>query len=61
MAYSDLPHEVVMHLGSIVNAAGADFRMLGHRSTMLESSKPVIAVGAVRTGCGKSQTSRRVS
>ena len=61
MAYSDLPHEMVMHIGAIVNAAGADFRMLGHRSTMLESSKPVIAVGAVRTGCGKSQTSRRVS
>jgi predicted GTPase len=50
-----------MHLGAIVNAAGADFRMLGGRSTMLASSKPVIAVCAVRTGCGKSQTSRRVS
>ena len=61
MAYSDLPHESVMHIGSIVNAAGADFRMLGHRSTMIESTKPVIAVGAVRTGCGKSQTSRRVN
>jgi predicted GTPase len=61
MAYSDLPHEEVMHIGAIVNAAGADFRMLGHRSTSLESTKPVIAVGAVRTGSGKSQTSRRVS
>ncbi len=61
MAYSDLPHEEVMHKVSIVNAAGADFRMMGHDSTMLRSSKPVIAVGAVRTGCGKSQTSRRVS
>ena len=61
MAYSDLPHEEVMHKVSIVNAAGADFRMMGGDSTMLRSSKPVIAVGAVRTGCGKSQTSRRVS
>jgi len=61
MAYSDLPHEEVMHKVSIVNAAGADFRIMGGDSTMLRSSKPVIAVGAVRTGCGKSQTSRRVS
>ena len=61
MAYSDLPHEEVMHKVSIVNAAGADFRIMGRDSTMLRSSKPVIAVGAVRTGCGKSQTSRRVS
>ncbi len=60
MAYSDLPHEEVMHKASIVNAAGADFEILGARSTMIESSKPVIAIGAVRTGCGKSQTSRRV-
>jgi len=61
MAYSDLPHEEVMHKVSMVNAAGADFRIMGGDSTMLRSSKPVIAVGAVRTGCGKSQTSRRVS
>jgi len=61
MAYSDLPHEEVMHKAAMVNAAGADFRMLGRDSTMIASSKPVIAVGAVRTGCGKSQTSRRVS
>jgi len=60
LAYSDLPHEVVMHKGALVNAAGADFCMLGHRQTMLRSSKPVIAVCAVRTGCGKSQTSRAV-
>ncbi|MEW6199007.1 MAG: cyclic 2,3-diphosphoglycerate synthase [Planctomycetota bacterium] len=60
IAYSDLPHEVVMHKGALVNAAGADFCMLGHRHTMLKSSKPVIAVCAVRTGCGKSQTSRAV-
>lgn len=61
IAYSDLPHEEVMHKASIVNAAGADFRILGPRNTMLVSTKPVIAVCAVRTGCGKSQTSRAVS
>jgi len=61
MAYSDLPHEVVMHKAALANAAGADFVMMGHKATMLESSKPVIAVCAVRTGCGKSQTSRAVS
>jgi predicted GTPase len=60
IAYSDLPHEVVMHKASLVNACGADFVMLGHRHTMLKSRKPVIAVCAVRTGCGKSQTSRAV-
>ncbi|MBI4676705.1 MAG: GTPase [Elusimicrobia bacterium] len=61
MAYSDLSHSEVMHKASIVNAAGADFRILGWRATMLESKKPVIAVGAVRTGCGKSQTTRKAS
>jgi predicted GTPase len=61
MSYSDLPHEEVMHKGAIANAAGADFRMLGHKATMLSSTKPVIAVCAVRTGCGKSQTSRRIN
>jgi predicted GTPase len=60
IAYSDLPHEVVMHKGALVNACGADFCMLGYRHTMLKSTKPVIAVCAVRTGCGKSQTSRAV-
>jgi len=60
IAYSDLPHEEVMHKAALVNAAGADFCMLGYRHTMLTSSKPVIAVCAVRTGCGKSQTSRAV-
>jgi predicted GTPase len=60
IAYSDLPHEVVMNKGALVNSCGADFVMLGHRHTMLKSSKPVIAVCAVRTGCGKSQTSRAV-
>ena len=60
LAYSDLSHEDVMHKASIALAAGADFRLLGPDSTMLGSSKPVVAVCAVRTGSGKSQTSRRV-
>jgi predicted GTPase len=60
LAYSDLRHEAVMHKASLALAAGADFRLLGPRSTMLSSSKPVVAVCAVRTGCGKSQTTRRV-
>jgi predicted GTPase len=60
LAYSDLNHIDVMHKASIVNAAGADFRLMGWKQTMLESTKPVIAVCAVRTGCGKSQTTRRV-
>ena len=58
LAYSDLSHETVMHKASLAQAAGADFRLLGPRATMLQSSKPVVAVCAVRTGCGKSQTSR---
>jgi len=60
LAYSDLKHETVMHKASVVLAAGADFRLMGPDSTMLHSSKPVIAVCATRTGCGKSQTTRRV-
>ncbi|MGZ4359734.1 MAG: cyclic 2,3-diphosphoglycerate synthase [Gaiellaceae bacterium] len=60
LAYSDLSHEDVMHKASLALAAGADFRLLGPHRTMLESTKPVVAVCAVRTGCGKSQTSRRV-
>jgi predicted GTPase len=60
LAYSDLKHETVMHKASIVLAAGADFRLLGPDATMLRSSKPVVAVCATRTGCGKSQTSRAV-
>jgi predicted GTPase len=60
LAYSDLKHETVMHKASIVLAAGADFRLMGPRATMLRSSKPVVAVCATRTGCGKSQTSRKV-
>ena len=59
-AYSDVPHEYVMHRASRVLAAGADFTILGPGSTMLQSSKPVVAVCAVRTGAGKSPTSRRV-
>ena len=60
LAYSDLRYETVMHKASIVLAAGADFRLLGPHATMLRSTKPVVAVCAVRTGCGKSQTSRKV-
>jgi predicted GTPase len=60
LAYSDLRHEEVMHKASAVLAAGADFRLLGPGATMLRSAKPVVAISAVRTGAGKSQTSRRV-
>ena len=60
LAYSDLRHETVMHKASIVLAAGADFRLMGPETTMLHSAKPVVAVCATRTGCGKSQTSRKV-
>ncbi len=59
-SYSDVSHLTVMHLASRVLAAGAGFRFMNPRETMLTSSKPVVAVCAVRTGCGKSQTSRRV-
>ena len=60
-SYSDVSHEYVMHLASLVNACGATFSLLGPRHTMLKSIKPVVAVCAVRTGCGKSQTGRRVA
>jgi predicted GTPase len=60
-SYSDVPHEYVMHRGSEVIAAGAAFTLAGSRATMLTSRKPVIAVCAVRTGAGKSQTTRKVS
>ena len=60
LAYSDLSHMDVMHKASRVLAAGANFTLLGPDETMIPSRKPVIAVTAVRTGCGKSQTSRRV-
>ncbi|MHA1596938.1 MAG: cyclic 2,3-diphosphoglycerate synthase [Candidatus Asgardarchaeia archaeon] len=59
-AYSDVSHEYVMHKASIALANGADFWLMGPSSTTLKSKKPVIAVCAVRTGCGKSQTSRRI-
>jgi predicted GTPase len=59
-AYSDVSHEEVMHKASVAMAAGASFTLLGPRETMLTSRKPVVAVTAVRTGCGKSQTSRRI-
>jgi predicted GTPase len=60
-AYSDVPHNYVMHKASQVLAAGADFHLMGTRTTQLKSSKPVVSVCAVRTGSGKSQTTRRVS
>lgn len=59
-AYSDVRHEYVMHKASMALAAGADFRMIGPGSTMLKSSVPVVSICAVRTGCGKSQTTRRI-
>jgi predicted GTPase len=60
-SYSDVSHETVMHIGSRALAAGADYTLLGPRSTMIASDKPVVAVCAVRTGSGKSQTTRSVS
>ncbi|HZP36344.1 MAG TPA: cyclic 2,3-diphosphoglycerate synthase [Methylomirabilota bacterium] len=57
-AYSDVSHATVMHLASRALAAGADFALLGPRRTMLEARVPVIAISAIRTGCGKSQTAR---
>jgi predicted GTPase len=60
-SYSDVTHEHVMHVGSRVLAAGSSFRLLSPRETMLTSSKPVVAVTAVRTGSGKSQTTRYVA
>lgn len=60
-AYSDVSHEYVMHKASRVLSSGASFMLLGPKDTMLESSKPVVAIGAVRTGSGKSQTTRRVA
>lgn len=59
-AYSDVPHEHVMHKASECLAAGTNFRLLGPHSTMLQSTKPVIAICAVRTGSGKSQTTRKI-
>lgn len=59
-SYSDIPFEYVMTKASIVNAAGVSFRLLGAAETQIKSKKPVVAVLAVRTGCGKSQTSRKI-
>jgi predicted GTPase len=59
-SYSDVPYERVMGLSALVNSCGANFALLGPGSTMIPSTKPVIAVVAARTGCGKSQTSRKV-
>lgn len=61
LAYSDLSHQTVMEKASLANALGCDFLLLGPESTMLKSKKPVIAVTAVRTGCGKSQTTRYIA
>jgi len=60
-AYSDVSHEYIMHKASAVLAAGASFKLIGTAETMLKSSKPVVAICAVRTGSGKSQTTRRVA
>lgn len=59
-SYSDVTYQKVMSMSALVNAAGANFVLLGPNDTMIKSTKPVIAVGAVRTGCGKSQTSRKI-
>jgi predicted GTPase len=59
-SYSDVTYQKVMSVSAIVNAAGANFILFGPSDTMLKSKKPLIAIGAVRTGCGKSQTSRKV-
>jgi predicted GTPase len=60
-AYSDVPHLEVMHRAALVNSLGPDFVLMGAKSTMVKSIKPVISVCAVRTGCGKSQTSRCIA
>lgn len=60
LAYSDLPYDAVMHKASLALACGANFTMLGTNATMVKSTYPVISVCAVRTGCGKSQTSREI-
>ncbi|MGB2964493.1 MAG: cyclic 2,3-diphosphoglycerate synthase [Anaerolineales bacterium] len=59
-SYSDVSYHHVMAVGALVNAAGANFNLMGPKDTQIKSTKPVISVGAVRTGCGKSQTSRRI-
>lgn len=59
-SYSDVSHEYVMHKASLAMASGADFMLLGPKSTQIKSEKPVVSICAIRTGCGKSQTTRRV-
>jgi predicted GTPase len=59
-SYSDVTYNKVMSVSAIVNAAGANFILLGPNDTMVKSTKPLVAIGAIRTGCGKSQTSRKV-
>jgi predicted GTPase len=59
-SYSDVSYNAVMGVSAVVNSAGANFVLLGPRDTYVKSKKPLIAVGAIRTGCGKSQTSRRI-
>ncbi len=59
-SYSDVPHEVVMHKASLVNAVGAEFILLGARQTQVKTEKPLVTICATRTGCGKSQTTRAV-
>jgi predicted GTPase len=59
-SYSDVPYNYVMNMSARVNAAGANFMLLGPKETMVKSTKPVVSVVATRTGCGKSQTSRKV-
>lgn len=60
-SYSDVPHTYVMHKAAIVNAAGADFKLISTEATMIKSTKPVVSICAIRTGSGKSQTTRKVS
>ncbi len=59
-AYSDVPHERVMHNASLVNASGADFVLMGVKNSRIKTTKPLITICATRTGCGKSQTTRKV-
>jgi len=61
LAYSDLPHQYVMDKASIVLSSGADFRLMGPKNTMLKAKIPVVSICMLRTGCGKSQTTRKVS
>ncbi|MBC8415540.1 MAG: GTPase, partial [Candidatus Cloacimonetes bacterium] len=59
-AYSDIPHERVMNICSYVNAAGADFKLMGLNNSRVKTTKPLVTICATRTGCGKSQTTRKV-